>query len=248
MLRGGLHMRPLPLSFLAGMLATSFYFSPPPVAAPRLPSVAILLGGFLTGWGATASHGDLTTLIVWGLAKPHHLLRPVAAVIATVGAFAVATLAKRALAARCFASSFLPRRAEWLGELCAARGSYLPPQSVPTLAALLLLLAFTAAYLPSRKRAAAGREAANRLRAIHPDMASCGAVAASLLCGALYARGWNAIGLTPAAFRGAVGLGDHWDASPWVFYLAATTTLTLMNAGFLSSAGPAQTPRAHVGP
>ncbi len=54
MVRGALHMRPIPLCFIIGCGISSFYLSP--ISIPiRPPTLAILVGGFLSGFGAISA-------------------------------------------------------------------------------------------------------------------------------------------------------------------------------------------------
>ena len=232
MLRGSLSLRPIPLAFIVGCVVASCYFSP---AVPlRAPSMAILVGGFLSGVGAVLCRGDFTTLTVWGLSKPNHLMRPLVAVGTILASFVGTTLIKRALAERCYVSSFdtLPR-AEGLAALCALRAFQLSPSAVPSLIGLLLLVTLAASRLPT-KRNAAGRAAANLHRgaAHHPDAISFGGVVAALFCGMIYTRGANMSGITGGMFRAALGVAGALPVSPppWIFYIVATGMLTALNA------------------
>jgi hypothetical protein len=225
MLRGALAGRPIPTAFIAGCAAASYLFSP--LVPPRVPSLSLLVGGFLSGYGAILAHGDFTTAVVWGLAKPHHLLRPLSTVAVALGFFVVTTLAKRALAEACYTSSFFASRGEGLSLLCALRATRLPAPVLPTIIAVLLVCAFCASLLP--RRPTNGRAAAHRLAPLEASVFSVLGVAAALACGALYSHGVNASGLTAASFRGALGLGNEFAMAPWVFFSTALSVLTLAN-------------------
>ncbi len=54
MVRGALHMRPIPLCFIIGCALASFYLSPTSIPI-RPPTLAILVGGFLSGFGAISA-------------------------------------------------------------------------------------------------------------------------------------------------------------------------------------------------